>query len=174
MTFNKRSKLFLLIASLVLLTSQACNKPSELIDKIQQEQQAIIHYADACDKANQQFDAFFSAWTNAASSIDNIDEFKDTVTRDVLLKLDRYVNTLKAIPIDSEELKAIHTPVVTQYEALAKAFNEFLDNFDEKTFLDAYKKVQTTYSETQETMKHYEQSLRTYYATNQLTLKTEE
>lgn len=157
-----------LLATLIGLSGcEAISGPSELERQIALEQSAIMAYSGEVGQVDGLNRVFVDAWKKANEKKE-LKAYKDDLTTNVLPAAAAFLKALEGMPVSSEALKQIHTPLIAAYRGAIDALTKFTAVVTEATLDAEYAKV----VESMETVKKadavYVDALKTYYAKNRV------
>jgi len=144
--------------------------PSEREKKIAAEQAIIKSYSEEVPKADALLKQFLDAWKIANEKKD-LKTYKDDLETNVLPALDRFLTAASAMPAASEELKAIHVPLIAAYKAAQATLANFTKVVTEATMDGEYAKVLGAMDEVKKAEETYLQKLQAYYKTYRVDLQ---
>lgn len=170
---NRWRSLTLSFSIVVLGVTPACegiSGPSEREKKIAAEQALIKGYSTEVPKVDALLKQFLDAW-KVANEKKDLKTYKDDLETNVLPALDRFVTAASAMPATSEELKAIHIPLVAAYKAAQTTLVNFTKVVTEATMDAEYAKVLGAMDEVKKAEETYLQKLQAYYKTYRVDLQ---
>jgi len=169
---RSRLPLPLLLAGVALFGGSACDAlsgASELERSIAAEQRAIAAYAEASPGIDARAAAFAEAWARANEHRD-ARMYRDDLRAHALPAGQALIAALEAAPLTSEELAAIHAPLVAAHSEVVAALQGLSDALPEVDVAEAYAPVLGALDRLREAEGSYRRSIETYYARNRTTL----
>ena len=170
---NPRPELFRGTALFLFVALSACEGitgPSEAERKIAAEQAVIKAYSDEVPKVDALLATFLAAW-KTANEKKELKAYKEDIEANVLPALDRFVKAAEAMPAGSEQLKAIHGPLVGAYKAAQTAHLAFVKDVTEATMDAEYAKVLAAMDVVSKAEDAYLKALQAYYKENRVDLQ---
>lgn len=161
------------VFALVALGAAGCEGitgPTEAERRIAAEQVVIKAYSDEVPKVDALLTTYLEAWKKANEKKD-LKSYKDDLQANVLPALDRFVAAAEAMPIGSERLRAIHSPLVAAYRSAQAAHRTFLDKVTEATMDAEYAAVLEAMDAVTKAEDAYLTSLTSYYTEHRVDLQ---